>query len=148
MSNDQLVASPFYAIPEAGRMECPHCSRILIWGNGAKRPDQRYWWPLSSILECSGCHRRYQLGIIAWPLLRGVEPGYETLPPGQKGTMRQLAEVRQRTGGFWSRRPRVKGEGTNRYVAEGCCCAPLPWRPECPVHGQTGTDPIVSRTAK
>jgi hypothetical protein len=138
---DQLSASPFYALLEAGRMECPTCGRMLLWnpkyprakGRSTKAND-RDWNPISSTILCPKCGTRYQLGIIAWPL-RPQQPTPIAIPPGQRATLRQLAEIRQRSGGFWSRTYRKVEEPINRYVPEGCTCAPLPWRRECTVHG-------------
>lgn len=118
-------------------MECPKCGRLLLWGVGAGHPDQRWWSPVTSQLTCSRCLTVYTLGLIAWPSGKGKGAG-RGLPIDQQPTIRQLAEIRQRTGGFWAKTTHRGAEAVNRYVEEGCCCDPLPWRVECPVHGQIG----------
>jgi len=139
VSDDQIEASRFYAVPLAGRMECPQCGRMLVWGRGAGKSEHRYWNGLSSVMRCPDCGVRYQLGILAWPI---GPNGATRLAPDQKATVRQLAEIRQRAGGFWARNRKSKADPlVNRFVREGCCCGPLAWRKECPVHGRMGHDP-------
>jgi hypothetical protein len=131
MSDDPIDASPFYAVIESGRLECPMCGRMLVYGKGR---GGRGWSEIAALLRCTGCGQRFQLGTIAWPVPLGRP--VEGFPAGQRANLRQLSELRQLTGGFWRRKPREKEQGTNVYVAEGCSCAPKPWRAECPVHGQ------------
>lgn len=129
------ASSRFYAAIDAGRMECPRCGRILVWGVGNGHPDAQYWNPVRSTLECSKCSTTYQLGVLAWPSIFKV--GGQ--PEDQQLSVRRSAETRQRAGGFWvKRRTPAQGSRVNRYVPEGCCCDPLPWKAECPVHGNVG----------
>lgn len=142
MSHHEMPpSSRFYAIIESGRMECPKCGRILLWGTGRTAPDQKDWNPICSVIRCRQCETRYALGVVAWPVGNGPRKidteGRLPAPVDQQMTLRQIAEVRQRTGGFWARSPRG-GEPTspvNVYIEAGCTCDPLPWREGCPVHG-------------
>lgn len=134
---------PFYAVLTAGRLECPLCGYLSLIGSG--RTDGRQWNPVSSVLKCTGCGHSWQLGIIAWPISLNRIVNRQKAPLGQRATLEQLAEIRQRAGGFAPRRARGLAEGVNVHVPQACCCAPLPWRQECPVHGQHGHDqPEVS----
>ena len=134
----QLAGSRFYAVITAGRMECPSCGHLNTWDSRSHSREgeqsSRYWDAVSSRLRCRKCRKVFSLGLIAWS--DHTQAG--DLPPDQVGEIRQLAELRQRAGGIWPKRRRKRREAVNRFVAEGCCCAPLAWRAECPVHGQLG----------
>lgn len=152
---DPLPASRFYAVPLAGRMECPQCSYLIIWGVGQQksRTDQRYWNPVGSVLTCPQCKKVYHLGLLAWPGGSRVTTALEGTPSDQVPNLRQLAELRQRTGGWWVRgsgvtlgttiknRPDLVRKGrkasdpVNRYIPEGCTCGDLLWSASCQVHG-------------
>lgn len=153
---DQLPpSSRFYALIESGRMECPKCGLLLLWGS-PRLTENRDWNPVGSLIRCHRCLAVYQLGVVAWPAARGG--GGPSEPIDQVATVRQLAELRQRSGGFWvrgagvpagatiknrpdkKRKARLSIDPVNVYVGEGCCCAPWPWRSECPVHGRAGVD--------
>ncbi len=134
---DPLDASRFYACTTAGRMECPRCGFLIVWGAPLTHPERQYFDPVSSRIRCARCRRSYTLGVIAWD---DVPQGPKHMPLDQQFSVRQLSELRQRAGGFWPRARRVKDGPTNLYVVEGCSCAPLPWSASCAVHGQSGID--------
>lgn len=156
MSDRPPPASRFYAVPLSGRMECPKCGLLIVWGGKRHAGDIRGWNPVSSLLTCAQCHETYQIGILAWPVSK--RGGGSGMPIDQITTVRQLAELRQRASGRWARgraapagatmkdridRPRtmrVPTDPVNVFVAEGCTCAPLPWREGCAVHGNLGVD--------
>jgi hypothetical protein len=125
-----LPASQFYAVITGGRLECPQCGALILIGRG--QPHQKQYDSLTGVLRCHHCNRAYHLGIIAWAAGKGVS----TLPPDQKPTLRQSAELRQYARGFWAREAQQRADPVNRYIDGECCCYPLPWRPECPVHAE------------
>jgi hypothetical protein len=133
--------APFYAVISAGRFACPLCGYLSLIGQG-RGSDSRQWNPIASVLKCTGCGHSFQLGMIAWPISVHRIVNRQKAPLGQRANLAQLAEVRKRMGGFAPTRARRLSEGTNVYVPQECCCAPLPWRQECPVHGQHGHDQL------
>lgn len=136
--SEPLPASRFYAVPEAGRMECPTCSRLIFWGK--QKDSAKHWNPVASTLRCYGCQTVYVIGIIAWPATKNAGRRWGgKQPTDQRGTLRQLAEARQRAGGYWAKQARKKHDDPANVLVPGeCSCAPLPWHPDCPVHGGMG----------
>ena len=134
---------PFYAVLDAGKMACPYCGTILIFGRGqggAAQRNTKDWNPLASIMTCHNCRVSFQLGVIAWRLNIERIVNRKKAPLGQRPTLAQLAEIRKRTGGFLVHRARGLAESVNLHLDDECCCPPLPWRAECPTHGQHGVD--------
>lgn len=141
MQDDPLDAQRrFYAVPEAGRMECPQCGTIILWGKGQGHPDHRYWNEIACTLRCPACRTTYQLGVLAWPLRVGGDSG---AAEDQQADMRQLAQIRARAGGVYMALSKARKEKANRYSPAGCTCAPLPWRLECAIHGALRSESVV-----
>lgn len=135
--DDHTPTGRFYAVCESGRMECPRCGRLLVWGVGPRHPSAEYWQSVSSRITCPRCRKVYTLGVIAWPTSKGLPLG---MPEDQQFSVRQLSELRQRAGGFYPHARYKRHMTVNRYIEDGCSCAPLPWRAECPVHGLVGLE--------
>jgi hypothetical protein len=116
----------------AGRMTCPECSNLIVWGGGRKGSRAEFN-PLTSILTCRQCQRSFQVGLLLW----SVRPGPRRRPRDHRPTLREQAQLLARAGGFWADEQEKKrsDEPANRYIRGECCCDPLPWRAECPIHG-------------
>jgi len=138
------LAPRFYAVPLAGRLECPRCRTVLTWRAPSNRPRgarpvrqqwSESWNPLTSVITCSSCAQSYQLGVIAWPL-SPQEAKELRLPEDQALTPAIVAQAR--AGGFLSREQREDDPnvGTNQLVAEGCTCGDRVWSSACAVHGR------------
>ena len=130
-----------YAAITSGRVVCPRCAALLVFRAARKvntvrtagvRRTRTVFDAVTSRLECPRCTKVLQVGMLLW------EPttGRGTRPADQQPTVRELAQLRGQAAGFWvaeqAKRPQ---EPVNRYVPETCCCAPHPWRAECPIHG-------------
>ena len=77
----------FYAVPDSGRLACPLCKQLIIWGRGPGKPDHRAWNPVSSVLTCPGCSVSFQLGILAWPITITDPVLRHKVPLGQRATI-------------------------------------------------------------
>ena len=100
--------------------------------------------PLTSTLTCPFCYRKYQVGLILWP----VKPGdwrYQ-IPEDQKPTARQRLQLRNLARGIVAEQVKAKGEPTNVYVAAECVCPLRGWAPACPVHGDPSQAPTGARS--
>lgn len=90
--------------------------------------------PLTSTLTCPFCFRKYQVGLILWP----VKPGDRryAVPEDQKVSRRHMLQLRSLARGIVADQIKAKGEPTNVYVRAECTCPIRGWKPTCPVHGQ------------
>lgn len=134
----------FYALVTSGRMECPQCGQMIEWGQ-ARKPSPA-WNPIASVITCQRCGRQYVLGLLAWPTnyledasKRRYKKAWRRRPRDHQGTLAQMRKVRQLAGGLIMPPASSDEQGyANWYTGEGCTCPPLPWRRECPVHGELG----------
>ena len=97
--------------------------------------------PVTALVTCPRCQKVMQIGMLVWD---SAQPGYRRhrRPLDQRPTPRELAQLRAYASGFWlAGAPRVVSDPVNRNIQAECCCAPLPWRQECPVHVSESEEP-------
>lgn len=105
-------ATRFFARVGSFDLECPHCGKVYVL-RGTDARLQRHlstWDPTTARFTCTaGCHRVYIIGIVAWPVGKGIaEAG---TPRDQVPTPRQLAALRKEGGGWW-----LADEAKQRYA--------------------------------
>ncbi len=124
----------FFARLASAQLACPACGALLVFGNGLKGSGT--WDRTTSTIQCSQCQRKFQLGLLAWELNPRPPRGGNPTPKDQRPTIREIAALRAQAGGFWVTNVKKNSEDpVNRFIAGECCCDPLPWRAECPIHG-------------
>ena len=124
--------SRFFARLIAAQLSCPICGFLIQFGVRGGGAD---WDNKTSTVRCAGCMKIWQLGIVAWEI-RGAPPAGIQTPKDQRPNLREQAELRLRAGGFWPKAGTKKvNDPVNRLIRGECCCDPLPWREECPIHG-------------
>lgn len=129
-----------YALVTAGRLACPSCATIILFGPG--QPHAKQYDKITGFIECQICKRSYQLGIVLWPARKGRRKGGDSAQPkDQRPTVRELAQLRDYARGFVAEADKDPTDPVNRFLAGECCCEPLPWRAECPIHGPEGYPP-------
>lgn len=131
----ELPFRRFFARIIACDVSCPKCAHLIIVGSSRtiRRPRRVANLPfdkLTSIVTCPSCGSRYQLGIIAWRMLRESDAA----PIDHIPTPSELAALRQYAGGFMPKARKTRVAPAN-LILPPCSCAPLPWSAECPVHG-------------
>lgn len=106
-----------------------------------RREKQSGWDPSTGCWRCPQCHRRFLLGLLAWPIARG---GHEvSRPRDQVPSERELTQLRARNlGGLWLpeslRQAKRRAEHSN--ITARCSCKPgcayTDQRDKgCPLHG-------------
>lgn len=126
-----LPHSRIYASIVPARLECPACRRLIVFGYN-QRDVKAFHIPTHRI-TCPSCRSVFTLGMLVWSSPAGFHHGEG--PPDVTPSQRQIAELRQYTGGFWLSERYRYGEPAHRIIEAGCTCWPLPWRVGCPVHG-------------
>ena len=131
----------FFARILSADMECPTCGAVLRFGGRGRRAQ--YWDRVTNRLKCPHCRRTYQLGVLAWPVMR--RPGSTRTPEDHRRPTRRRGEIPAYERGFWMTEPRgCRAEITNLT----CMCEPgtepsgLP-RSRCPIHGEGGLSQVV-----
>lgn len=129
-----IPASPFYGTIFPPRMECPQCRRLILFGRG--QPHATYANPITQTVQCPWCKRSWSVGLIVSPAPRtGGQSMAGRVPSDAVPNLRQLAELRTYLPAFLLEEVRKGADPVNRYLDGECCCWPLPWRQECPIHG-------------
>jgi uncharacterized C2H2 Zn-finger protein len=149
----------FFARLDKFECECPHCGKLIYTAMDrrahtvrqqtlSKRmavrltPESRrlydsVWNPCTQRLKCPSCGKVYMAGL----LLFSVPPGLKNIidpPPDVLPDAREVAQSRQKAGGWHAARPRQRGEPVNVVVTTPCSCPHPGWSAGCAVHG----DPV------
>lgn len=97
-------ATRFFARLVSFDIECPHCGTIYqvrYVGRRRRNPlGAAQWDPWTARLQCGTCRRSYVLGVVAWPIRRGINTA-NAPPRDQVPSPRQLAQLRAEGGGWW-----------------------------------------------
>ena len=130
MTLPRRSAERLYAVPIAGRLACPACGRLILYGPTA--PHKHALDPVTCRLTCPYCNRHWQIATLVYSARSGqgiiVHADY-------KPTRAQLADIRTQLTGFKLPKPATRDQPLNLYEEDTCTCDPLPWRADCPVHG-------------
>lgn len=140
--------SRFFARVDQFHCECPRCGRIVLGrptvnsrspavyqARAHHRQVRSAYNPLTSTLRCPGCHAVYQVGLLLWPVRKGVWGRDERIPADQRPTRDQMRQLRQYATGWYAEELRKKGQETNVFVTAECTCPWGGWATACPIHG-------------
>ena len=120
------------------RLECPACGCLIWFGSGGPAAHRRAYNRHTSRLTCPACQKVYVVGVLLWNVPEGGRSPRERHPDHEL-TLKQAAKARQLVGFSTSLIARAN-DPVNRYLSGECCCWPLGWREECPIHGRKGND--------
>lgn len=142
----------FFARVDRFHCECPSCGALIIAHkdgtigrehSALKRRRATQYNPITSQLTCPECRRTYGVGLLLWPLQKGIRK--TNLPADHQPTRRQLRQLAQYAYGIWALDVKRQGDSLNLAIDQECTCPQLEggWRPNCPVHGWAAYEEFI-----